>query len=182
MTYTRSTVVDGERGTAGRVLKVDHAGEFGAVNIYRAQILVAKLSRSHHRTMLEEFIEHERRHLDIFETELKERGVRRCRSFWLCGVGGYALGIVTGLLGRKAVMACTAAVESVVTRHLQSQLDFLVRENDKAAYTAVSSILQDEQAHRDAAVEAGTDCVFYRPLHYLVEVSTEFVIWLGMRL
>lgn len=169
-------------GIAGRILKVNHAGEFGAVNIYRAQIAVARLFQSRHRNMLEQFIAHEREHLAIFGRELERRGVRRCRSFWLCGAGGYLLGLFTGLLGRNTVMACTAAVETVVTGHLAAQLETLRAENDSAACHAVESILQDEEAHRDTAVEESRNGIFYRPLYRLVAVSTEFVIWLGMKL
>lgn len=173
---------DNPTGIAGRILKVNHAGEFGAVNIYRAQIAVARLFRAEHRQTLEHFIEHEKEHLALFGRELERRGLRRCRSFWLCGMGGYALGLSTGLFGRGAVMACTAAVETVVTSHIESQLVVLRAENDMAACHAVESILQDEEAHRDAAVEEGATGIFYGALYRIVAASTELVIWLGMKL
>ncbi len=174
--------VDGQDRNAGRILKVNHAGEFGAVNIYRAQIAVARLFRAGHRDMLEQFVKHEREHLALFKRELERRGVRRCRSFWLCGIGGYALGLFTGLLGRNGVMACTAAVETVVTGHLAAQLEVLRAERDLAACRAVESILQDEETHRDIAVEESRNGILYRPLYRFVAASTEFVIWLGMKL
>jgi len=182
MAFTTSAILNDDQRLPGRIIKVNHAGEFGAINIYRAQIGVARLFRQPHLAMLREFIAHEKKHLQIFGDELARRGVRRCRSYWLCGIGGFVLGLVTALLGRKGVMACTAAVETVVTRHLEQQLDVLDRIGDHEARTAVQAILADEEEHRDTAVEEGFDCVFYKPVYALVMAATESVIWLGMRL
>jgi ubiquinone biosynthesis monooxygenase Coq7 len=174
--------VDGSLGTPGRIIKVNHAGEFGAINIYRAQILVARLFGLGHVRMLEEFLQHEQRHLQVFGEVLSRRRIPRCRSFWFCGIGGYLLGLLTALFGRKGVMACTAAVETVVTRHLEAQLDVLGRLPDEEAYAAVQSILADEEEHRDAAIQDGFGSILYRPIYSIVAISTEAVIWLGMRL
>lgn len=87
-----------DRGSAlgGRILKVDHAGEQGAVNIYRAQILMARWTAPSLVPELREFKSHEERHRALFWAELQRRGVRRCRSYWLCGIGGWMLGLLTG--------------------------------------------------------------------------------------
>ncbi|WP_078118462.1 demethoxyubiquinone hydroxylase family protein [Thiosocius teredinicola] len=174
--------VDGERETPGRILKVDHAGEFGAVNIYRAQIFVGTLYGASHLPVLREFLEHEKRHLAVFGGELKRRGIRRCKSYYLCGVGGYCLGLVSAIFGRSSVMACTAAVETVVLRHLEDQLQALSALGDIEAYQAVSQIIQDEQAHQEAGRAERVECLFYKPFVAVVEAATEAVIWLGMRL
>ena len=182
MSSTDPTYIDGSLANSNRIIKVNHAGEFGAINIYRAQILIARLFRRPYRAMLEEFLEHEKEHLRIFGRILEIRGVPRCRSYLLCGIGGYVLGFVTALLGRKGVMACTAAVETVVTQHLSKQLIDLEADGDLEARGAVQAIVADEEHHRDSAVEEGFDCVFYKPLYSVVALSTESVIWLGMRL
>ncbi len=75
----------------GRVLKVNHAGENGAVNIYAGQIFCARLTAPDLVGELREFKGHEENHRRIFQAELERRGVRRCRSYVLCGIGGYTL-------------------------------------------------------------------------------------------
>lgn len=167
---------------AERYLRVNHAGEFGAIQIYRAQIRIGRWLGRAQVDVLEDFLAHERRHLATFGEALSERGVRRCRSFLLCGAGGYALGLITALLGQRAVMACTRAVETVVNRHLQDQLAHLA-DADPRAHAAVASIVRDELEHRDVAAERlGRDDPLTRAIDAAVAVSTESVIRLGLRL
>lgn len=123
---------------------------------------------------------HELRHRAIFAAELERRGRPRCRSYWLCGMGGYALGLITGLLGRGAISATTTAVESVVLRHLEHQLTVL-QGHDAPAVVAISSIVAEEQQHHDQSLEHQTDTFWPRFLSPIVSSSTEAVIWVGMR-
>lgn len=167
---------------ASRYLRVNHAGEFGAIQIYRAQILIGRWLRRPSVALLVDFLGHERRHLATFGEVLAARGIRRCRSFLWCGAGGYALGLITALLGERAVMACTRSVETVVNRHLQEQLAHLAH-SDPEAHAAVASIVHDELEHRDVAAEhVGRDDALTRGVDTVVAASTEAVIWLGMRL
>ncbi len=108
-----------------RVMKVDHAGEHGAICIYRAQRWMARWRASDMLAEIDGFLRHERRHRDIFGAELARRGGRRCRSFLACGLGGFVLGGVTGLLGRQAIAATTLAIEAVVLRHMHEQIKVL---------------------------------------------------------
>ncbi len=164
-----------------RILKVNHAGEHGAVNIYTGQILLARLTAPHMVAELREFRSHEQRHRAIFGAELERRGRPRCRSYGLCGLGGFVLGAVTGLLGPAAISATTTAVESVVLRHLQHQL-MVLDGRDPAAVAAIASIVAEEQQHHDQSVAHGhADSFWSRFLNPLVSGSTEAVIWLGMR-
>lgn len=172
----------GDTEIPGRILKVNHAGEFGAVNIYRAQIFVGSLFGAKHIAVLNEFLAHEENHLAIFGAELERRGIRRCRSFWLCGIGGFSLGLISSMLGRKSVMACTAAVETVVLSHLEHQLQILQEIGDTDAYKAVERIIDDERAHQEHGISERTNCIFYRPFYGIIRWCTEAVIWLGMRL
>lgn len=71
---------------AGQIIKVNHAGEHGAVNIYAGQIAAARLRARVLLSELAEFKAHEERHRSIFAKELQRRGLPRCRSYWLCGV------------------------------------------------------------------------------------------------
>lgn len=173
----RMTVTD----IGSRIIKVDHAGEFGAISIYTGQIVMAKLFARDLVPELIEFRSHERGHRAIFAAELNRRGRPRCKSYWLCGSGGLVLGLVTGLLGRSAISATTVAVESVVLRHLEQQLIDL-RGIDEAAVLAISAIVMEERLHHDqAASHVAQSSLWSRLLNPVVSSATEAVIWLGMR-
>jgi len=167
--------------TPKKILKVNHAGEFGAINIYRAQILIGKLFGMGYVSTLQSFMKDEQRHLDIFWTEIERRDGIKCKSYWLCGAGGWAMGIVSALLGTHGVMACTWAVESVVAEHLKAQLVYLISKKDIEAYEAVSKILDDEQNHRDLGEREGGTKWLYTPLRFCISSFTEATIRFGMR-
>ena len=167
---------------ANRVLRVNHAGEHGAVNIYAGQIFVARLTAPSIVSELREFKSHEERHRARFWSELVRRGQPRCRSYALCGVGGFVLGLLTGMLGRRAIAATTVAVERVVLRHLARQIRVL-NNRDAAATAAIASIVEEEQQHHDRSAVHSQAGGFWRAvLTPLVAISTELVIWTGMRL
>jgi ubiquinone biosynthesis monooxygenase Coq7 len=161
---------------------VNHAGESGAVSIYRGQIFMARWAAPAMVPQLRLFCEHEQHHRAIFCAELERRRCRRCRSYGLCALGGWVLGLLTGLLGAKAIAATTAAVERVVLRHLERQL-ITLRGVDADAVTAITAIIDDETVHRDHAERSvESDSFWLRVLTPIVSTSTEIVIWLGMRL
>ena len=165
-----------------RILKVDHAGEHGAVNIYRAQILVSRITAPELTATLREFVAHERRHRALFWSRMQSRDVRRCRSYLLCGIGGYVLGLTTASLGRHAIAATTFAVESVVLGHLEEQL-LVLKGSDPEAYATVLDIVAEERQHHDHGQRLMETGRFWPALITpVVRFSTETVIWLGMRL
>lgn len=169
-------------GLGGRILKVNHAGENGAVNIYSGQLLMARITAPSLVSELKEFRAHEEGHREIFLAELQKRGMRRCRSYLLCGAGGYALGLITGLFGRGAIAATTVAVERVVLSHLLKQLEVL-EGRDVEASAAVRAILNEEQEHHDRSrTHATASPLWLTMLAPLVALATEIVIWAGMRL
>jgi 3-demethoxyubiquinol 3-hydroxylase len=167
--------------TARKILKVNHAGEFGAINIYRAQILVSKLLRRDYVPLLESFMEDEKRHLNIFWDEIVKRNGVKCKSYWLCGAGGWVMGFISAALGRRGVMACTWAVESVVAGHLNNQLTYLTSKDDQAAYQVVQSIIKDEENHRDIGLAQGGTNYLYAPFRFMISLFTVSVIRIGMR-
>jgi ubiquinone biosynthesis monooxygenase Coq7 len=173
---------DGERGTCSRIIKVNHAGEFGAVNIYRAQLMAARRVMPSLVPQLQEFLAHEKRHSSTFAEILRARRIPRCKSYWFCGVGGFALGLLTSLFGRSGIIACTAAVETVVTRHLVEQLAFLESQGDTEAAAAVQSIVSEEEEHKAVGIAQGRDSSLFKPLGAVVAIATSFVIWVGMML
>jgi ubiquinone biosynthesis monooxygenase Coq7 len=178
MQYRESTT---SLDTPRKILKVNHAGEFGAINIYKSQILVSKVLYRDYVNTLEGFLEDERRHLAVFWEEIQQRGGVKCKSYWLCGAGGYVMGFISALFGRRGIMACTWAVESVVTKHLYNQLSYLQSKEDVAANTAVQSILEDEEHHRDTGSSEVGKSILYTPFRFLISGFTEGIIRFGMR-
>ena len=165
-----------------RIIKVNHAGEHGAIAIYTGQILMARLTARDMLDQLVAFRAHERRHRAIFGAELQRRGRPRCRSYWLCGTGGFVLGAVTGLFGANAIAATTVAVERVVLRHLEHQL-FVLRDRDPMAVAAISAIVSEERQHHDhSACHLQAGALWPKVIAPIVSASTEAVIRLGMRL
>lgn len=165
-----------------RVMKVDHAGEHGAVCIYAAQRWFARWTAPDFVVELDDFRNHERGHRATFADELAARGLRRCRSYHFCAFGGLALGSVTGLLGRGAIAATTVAIERVVLRHMHEQVAALELV-DPSATAALRKIIREEQEHHDAsAARLPVNSWWKKIIDPVVAASTEAVIWLGMRL
>lgn len=165
-----------------RVMKVDHAGEHGAVCMYRAQILGARLRAPAMVEELEHFLGHELGHRARFAAELDRRGRRRCRSYLLCGLGGWLLGLATGIAGAGAIAATTIAIERIVLAHMREQLRVLSA-SDAAAATVLRAIIVEEQEHHDvSASRLPGRSLWQAIIDPIVSGSTEAVIWMGMRL
>jgi len=165
-----------------RILKVNHAGEHGAVHIYAGQIFAARFTAPSLVAELQEFKRHEEGHRAIFQEELRRRGKSRCRSYRLCALGGYLLGLFTGLFGKSAIAATTVAVERVVLHHLKHQVR-LLQDQDLLAVLAISKIVAEEQQHHDQSATHLTGLrLWSRLLTPIVTGATASVIWLGMRL
>lgn len=138
------------------ILRVDHAGELGAVHIYRGQRAVLGAGRGHERTaaQLAEMEGHEAVHLSRFDHLLTEHGVRPTAMTPLWRVAAFALGAGTALLGDKAAHACTEAVESVIEKHYAGQIAELA-DREPVLAAELSQFRDEELAHRDKAVEEG---------------------------
>jgi ubiquinone biosynthesis monooxygenase Coq7 len=165
-----------------RVMKVDHAGEHGAVCIYLAQRWFARWRAPEMLRELDHFLAHEREHRARFAAELARRGRRRCRSYFWCGLGGLVLGAVTGLAGRGAIAATTVAIERVVLRHMHEQIEELAAADEEAVRT-LREIIVEEQEHHDVSIaHLAPRGIWQKVIDPVVGASTHAVIWLGMRL
>lgn len=172
----------GSETLGDRILKVNHAGEHGAASIYAAQIRIARWRAPDMVADLTHFLDHERRHRALFAAELAARGRSRCRSFHLCALGGTLLGLLTALIGHRAIAATTVAIERVVLEHLARQLHALAPIDDRAA-AIIRSIIAEEQEHHDRSLaRVGPPSMVGRTIDGIVAASTQTVIWLGMRL
>lgn len=163
--------------TVSRILRVNHAGEYGAIRIYGAQIFVARRLHPAVVPFLVETVAHERRHAATFRELMWPRGTRPCRAMPLWGIGGALLGLFTGLLGENAIMICTEAVERVVHAHLNKQLAFLGA-RDAVLSDAIRAIRDEEAGHQDRAHDARTSYgIFARALDAFVAGTTSLLIW-----
>ena len=138
------------------MLRVDHAGEYGAVAIYRGQRAV--FDRLPHKTQIAAEIAEmeagEEEHLKTFDRLLAERGVRPTLLAPLWNAAGFGLGAATALMGEKAAMAATAAVEDVIEKHYGEQADALSADEPEIAAT-VRQFREDELGHKATAEQAG---------------------------
>lgn len=160
---------------------MNHGGEHGAIRIYRAQIAMAKLRAPELLPFLRGTLEHEREHLARFRGLMPTRAAKPCRLMWIWSVGGVMLGAITGLLGRKAILVCTEAVERTVHRHLEDQLGWL-GERDAEMSAAIREIQQQELGHMRFAEQAmGAPNLLTRSLRIVIVLATEGLIWLSTR-
>ena len=138
------------------ILRVDHAGELGAVHIYRGQraVMAAASGRGRIANQLAEMEAQEAVHLARFDRLLNERQVRPTALAPLWRLAGFALGAGTALLGEKAAHACTEAVETVIEGHYAGQIAELA-ERDPELAAELAQFRDEELAHRDLAVEEG---------------------------
>jgi 3-demethoxyubiquinol 3-hydroxylase len=183
MSEERPRRLPGDRQPAeeiARMLRVDHAGEYGATRIYQGQLDV--LGRSRAAGEIRRMAETEKGHLARFEELLHERRVRPTLLYPLWSVAGYALGAATALLGERAAMACTVAIEDVIDEHYRGQAEYLVKENPELRET-ILSFRDDELAHRKIAIANGAeDTPGYDLISAAVKAGSRIAIWLSSRL
>ena len=173
----------GDAGRARRteeMLRVDHAGEHGAVAIYRGQLAVfGKLpGKRRIARQLEEMAEHEQEHLDAFDALLLERRVRPTALAPLADAAGFALGVATALMGERAAHACTEAVETVIEEHYGDQVEELRTLGGEEALADQFAQFQAEEAeHKHIAIEGGArEAVGYPVLSGLIKLGCRAAI------
>ncbi|MEM7741985.1 MAG: demethoxyubiquinone hydroxylase family protein [Pseudomonadota bacterium] len=161
------------------MLRVDHAGEYGAVQIYRGQRAVFdKLPhKARIAALLREMEQGEEKHLETFDRMLMERSVRPTLLAPLWNAAGFALGAGTALLGEKAAMACTSAVESVIEGHYQDQVDELEGQNEDELRDTFAQFREEELEHHDTAIAEGAeDAPGYRFLRSVITAGCQAAI------
>jgi len=162
------------------MIRVDHAGEYGAVRIYEGQLAV--IGRGRARDEIRRMAGQEQRHLAAFDEMVRRRQVRPTLLQPLWHVAGYALGAATALLGERAAMACTVAVEEVIDEHYRGQEERL-GDCDPALRETIEQFRADELRHREAAIEHGaTEAPAYELISAVVKTGSRLAIWLSTRL
>jgi len=129
-----------------RIVRVDHAGEYGAQRIYQGQLAV--LGRGRHGDVIRHMQAQEQHHLDTFSRLIAERRVRPTALLPLWHLAGYALGAATAALGERAAMACTVAVEEAIDEHYRAQVNVLGDEEPELRAT-IEEFRAEELEHRD---------------------------------
>jgi ubiquinone biosynthesis monooxygenase Coq7 len=163
------------------MIRVDHAGEYGAVRIYEGQLAVLGHRATKTSAAIRKMAEQEQRHLKAFDTLINERRVRPTALEPVWRIAGFALGAATALLGEKAAMACTAAVEEVIDEHYAGQVERL--DHDPALKATVQDFRAEEIAHRDEALAYGAeDAPGYKLLSETIKVGCRLAIKLSERI
>jgi len=182
MNNGRPDRLPGEREPAveiARVLRVDHAGEYGATRIYQGQLDV--LGRSRVAGEIRQMAETENRHLARFEELLCEWRVRPTLLQPLWTVSGYALGAATALLGESAAMACTVAIEEVIDEHYRDQARRLA-DMAPGLREEILGFRDEEIAHREIAIVHGAEnTIGYGLISAAIKAGSRLAIWLSTR-
>jgi len=175
----------GETSTArsARMLRVDHAGEVAAKRIYQGQLAVLKQQpRAQHSTaLIAEMAEKEAAHLAAFDRLILQRGVRPTALTPVWDIVSYGLGVASALLGERAAMACTVAVEEVICEHYQKQIDDLGTDDPELS-GMITQFHADEMAHRETALTQGAGLApAYQPLGEVIKAGCRIAIKLSER-
>jgi len=166
------------------IIRVDHAGERGAIKIYEGQLLALKTIKQDDilKNKIEEMKDHEKEHLEYFEKEIQKRKIKPTYLLPLWDVMGVTLGFGTALLGKKAAMLCTASVEEVIEDHYQNQLKKLGND-EKDLKEKIAKFRSDEINHKNIAYEEGaTNKGFYSIMDKAIRTASKIAITISEKI
>ena len=170
--------------TLEEIIRVDHAGERGAIKIYEGQLLALKTIKQDNnlKDKIEEMKEQEKEHLEYFEKEIQKRKIKPTYLLPLWDVMGVALGFGTALLGKKAAMLCTASVEEVIEVHYQNQLKKL-GDDEMDLKTKIEKFKGDEIDHKNMAYESGaTNKGLYSIMDKVIRAGSKIAITISEKI
>ena len=170
--------------TLEEIIRVDHAGERGAIKIYEGQLLALKTIKQDNnlKDKIEEMKEQEKEHLEYFEKEIQKRKIKPTYLLPLWDVMGVALGFGTALLGKKAAMLCTASVEEVIEDHYQNQLKKLGND-EMDLKTKIEKFKEDEIEHKNTAYESGaTNKGLYSIMDKIIKTGSRIAITISEKI
>ena len=159
-------------------IRVDHAGERGAVKIYEGQLLALNtfVKDENLKKTIEEMKIHEKEHCEFFETEIRKRKIKPTKFLPLWDLLGVGLGFGSTLLGKKAAMLCTASVEEVIDEHYQNQIDQLGLD-EKNLKRKIIKFREDELHHKDIAYSKGaTKKGLYSIMDKIIKTGSKIAI------
>ena len=159
-------------------IRVDHAGERGAVKIYEGQLLALNtvIKDEDLKKTIQEMKVHEKEHCEFFENEIKKRKIKPTKFLPLWDLLGVGLGFGSTILGKKAAMLCTASVEEVIDEHYQNQIDQL-GSDEKELKKKIIKFREDELHHKDIAYEKGaTKKGLYSLMDKIIKTGSKLAI------
>lgn len=169
-----------QKAKIARMIRVNHAGEYGAKRIYQGQLAV--LGKTEMAPVLRHMAEQEEEHLAAFSKEMMDRRVRPTLLMPLWHVAGFALGAATALMGKEAAMACTVAVESAIDGHYAQQENEL-GDSEPELKQKISQFRAEEKEHHDTALEHHAEqAPLYPFLTAAIVYKTKLAIWLSSRI
>ena len=159
-------------------IRVDHAGERGAIKIYEGQLLALNtfVKDENLKEIIEEMKVHEKEHCDFFENEIKKRKIKPTKLLPLWDLLGVTLGFGSTILGKKAAMLCTASVEEVIDDHYLNQIKQL-EDDEKKLKEKIKKFREDELHHKDIAYKSGaTKKGLYSILDKIIKTGSKIAI------
>ena len=158
-------------------IRVDHAGERGAVKIYEGQLLALNtlVKNESLKKTIEEMKVHEMEHCQFFENEIRKRNIKPTKFLPLWDLLGVGLGFGSTLLGKKAAMLCTASVEEVIDKHYQDQIDQL-QSDENDLKSKIIKFREDELHHKDIAYEQGASKGLYSIMDKIIKTGSKIAI------
>ena len=165
-------------------IRVDHAGERGAVKIYEGQLLALNtlVKNESLKKTIEEMKIHEKEHCDFFEIEIKKRKIKPTKFLPLWDLLGVGLGFGSTLLGKKAAMLCTASVEEVIDEHYQNQINQL-GSDEKVLKKKIIKFREDELHHKDIAYDKGaTKKGLYSIMDKIIKTGSKVAITISEKI
>ncbi len=165
-------------------IRVDHAGERGAIKIYEGQLLALNtiIKNDELKKKIEEMQVHEKEHCDYFEKEIKKRNIKPTKFIPLWDLLGVGLGFGSAIIGKKATMLCTASVEEVIDQHYQNQINQL-QNDEKELKNKIVKFRNDELQHKDIAYEEGaTKKGFYSIMDKIIKTGSKIAIGISEKI
>ena len=166
------------------IIRVDHAGERGAIKIYEGQLLALKTIKKDEnlKNIIEEMKEQEKEHLEYFEREIHKRKIKPTSLLPLWAMMGVALGFGSALVGKKAALLCTASVEEVIDEHYNNQLKKLGND-EKDLKKKIEKFKGDEVHHKNIAYEAGaTNKGLYSIMDKIIRTGSRIAITISEKI
>ena len=170
--------------TLEEIIRVDHAGERGAIKIYEGQLLALKTIKQDDdlKDKIEEMKEQEKEHAEYFEKEIQKRKIKPTYLLPLWDLMGVFLGFGTALLGKKATMLCTASVEEVIEDHYQNQLK-KIGDDEKDLKEKIEKFKEDEISHKNTAYNSGAiNKGFYSTLDKIIRTGSRIAITISEKI
>lgn len=165
-----------------QAIRVNHAGEYGAKQIYKGQLAVFRFKKDQETVDLIEHMQNQEEvHFDYFNQKIINEKIRPTLMRPLWQVAGFALGFVTAAMGKKAAMSCTVAVEEVIDEHYQDQLNNL--EVDEELKEKIEQFRQEELEHRDIGIQNhAEDLTIYKPLSFVIKNASKLAIAISTKI